>query len=77
VKEVLTIWYQSFHDLAPKTRSVKEIMADLDLKDQLAAIVATMREQNNKLEAKLDGISGEMAVVKGGDLVGGDQARLR
>jgi hypothetical protein len=43
VKEVLTIWYQSFHDLAPKTRSVKEIMADLDLKDQLAAIVATMR----------------------------------
>jgi hypothetical protein len=39
---------------------VVEIMADLDLKEQIVALVASTREQTAKLEAKLDGISGEM-----------------
>jgi hypothetical protein len=43
---------------------VVEIMAELDLKEQIAALVASTREQTAKLEAKLDGISGEMTAVK-------------
>lgn len=58
-KQGVTIWYQSI-DLAPRTHPASEIMAELDLKDQLAALVMTMRETNSKI----DSLSGEVATVK-------------
>jgi hypothetical protein len=53
------MWYQSI-DLAPCKRSVKQIMAELAVKDQLVALIAAMKESNSKLGDR----SREMAIVR-------------
>lgn len=46
----MTFWYQSGPILAPHTRSLKEVMAELEVNDQLAALVTAIREQSTKLD---------------------------
>jgi hypothetical protein len=46
----MTIWYQSSRILAPRSRPVKEIMAELEMKEQMAALVAAVRDQTTKFE---------------------------
>ena len=54
----MTFWYQSPFDLAPRSRLVAEIMAELELKEQIDKLLAAMAEHSAKLDTisvKVDG----------------------